>query len=344
MGLAPVEGTPVNQPMQFFRRWNPTRVRPGDFLTLLAYGLLTAALSAAPAPEVCVVMGAAGDSEFAPGFKAAASLWEQTASRGGARSTVIGTAAEDSSTDRDRLQAWIKEREQEPATPAWIVYLGHGTFDGREARLNLRGPDVTANELASWLQPVRRQWIVVHGGSAGAPFISALSAPGRIIITATRSGHELNYARFGERFAKAVADASADIDQDGQTSVLEAFVTAAQQTQAFYQETGRLATEHALIDDNGDKQGTPAEWFRGTRLQRRPSGKAEADGLQASLLTLVPSTEERSLTPQQREERVRLEKQLEALRARKTELPEADYYRQLELIFRELGEIYRADS
>ena len=128
---------------------------------------------------------------------------------------------------------------------------------------------MTARTLAGWLAPLQRPLIFVHGGSGGAPFIPAVSGPDRIVISATRSGHELNYARFGERFARAVANPDADIDQDGQTSVLEAFVTAAQQVQAFYTEAGRLATEHALIDDNGDKQGTPAEWFRGVRLQRR---------------------------------------------------------------------------
>jgi hypothetical protein len=141
-----------------------------------------------------------------------------------------------------------------------------------------------------------------------------------------------------------VANPDADIDQDGQTSVLEAFVTAAQRVQAFYKETGRLATEHALIDDNGDKQGTPAEWFRGVRLQRRPKGNAEPDGSRASLVALVPSASERALTPAQRTERDGLERELESLRARKSELKEDDYYRQLEAIARKLGALYRADS
>jgi hypothetical protein len=301
-------------------------------------------MTAAPVPEVCVIVGAPGESDYERGFAGAARSWEQAASRGDAHCTLIGVEAEENVSDRERLQQWVAERQDETTTPAWIVYLGHGTFDGREARLNLRGADVTAKELGKWLQPLRRPIVFIHGGSAGAPFIPALSASGRIVITATRSGHEVNYARFGERFANAVANPAADIDQDGQTSVLEAFVTAAQQTQAFYTETGRLATEHALIDDNGDKQGTPAEWFRGTRLQRRASGTAEPDGMQSSLLALVPSTEERALTPVQREERARLERELEALRARKSELPEDDYYRRLELIFRQLGAIYRADS
>ena len=253
--------------------------------------------------------------------------------------------------DRTRLQTWIAARVQTSDTPAlastplWIVYIGHGTHDTRETRLNLRGPDVTAKELAAWLAPLTRPLIFIHGGSAGAPFINALSGPDRIIVSATRSGSELNYARFGERFADAVANPAADIDQDGQTSLLEAFVTAAQQVQSFYAETGRLATEHALIDDNGDKQGTPAEWFRGTRVQRRPQDStAQPDGQHARLLALIPTEAERALTPAQREQRDALERELEVLRAKKPSLPEDDYYRQLESLFRRLGALYRRDS
>jgi hypothetical protein len=296
---------------------------------ILSALILGSALNAAPTAEICVVVGAHGEKEFADGFTAAARSWQQAAVRGGASCAVFGLDAENNGAERDRLQQWLTERAGESTTPAWIVYIGHGTFDSRESRLNLRGPDLTAKELAGWLQPVRRPIVFIHGGSAGAPFIAALSAPDRIIVSATRSGNELNYARFGERFAEAVANPNADIDQDGQTSVLEAFVTAAQRVQAFYKETGRLATEHALIDDNGDKQGTPAEWFRGIRLQRRPKGNAEPDGSRAGLIALVPSDAERALTPAQRAERDGLERELEALRARKAELKEDDYYRQL---------------
>jgi hypothetical protein len=300
--------------------------------------------SAAPTADICVVIGAAGEKDFGAGFTAAARAWEQAATRAGATCAIFGLHGEANGNERDNLQQWLAERGGESSTPAWIVYVGHGTFDGREARLNLRGSDLTAKELAKWLEPLRRPVVFIHGGSAGAPFIPALSAPDRIVISATRSGSELNYARFGERFAEAVANPAADIDQDGQTSVLEAFVTAAQRVQAFYAESGRLATEHALIDDNGDKQGTPAEWFRGNRLQRRPKGNAEPDGGHASLMALVASEAERALTPARREQRAALERELEALRARKSELKEADYYRQLEIIVRRLGAIYRADS
>ncbi|HYD85448.1 MAG TPA: hypothetical protein VEA63_15385 [Opitutus sp.] len=318
-------------------------------ILLFSFSAPPAAHAAEPVHEILLIVGAPGEGDYTEGFASAARAWEAAATRISAPITVIGldeTPSADAAveSDRDQLRAWCAAHETETRTPAWIVYLGHGTFDGREARLNLRGPDVTAKEIATWLAPLDRPLVFIHGGSAGAPFISALSGPDRIIISATRSGHELNYARFGERFAEAVANPSADIDQDGQTSLLEAFVTAAQQVQAFYAETGRLATEHALIDDNGDHQGTPADWFRGVRLQRRPEGNAIPDGDAAKLIALIPSDAERALTSTQREARHRLERELDGLRARKSELPADEYYRQLESLFRRLGSIYRTDS
>ncbi len=311
------------------------------------------ATHAAPTAEIALVIGAPGEPAYAENFSAAARAWQSAADRAGAAITTIGLSPESEAApdDRTQLQTWLAARTQtsdtpSPATaPLWIVYIGHGTHDARETRLNLRGPDVTARDLATWLAPLTRPLVFIHGGSAGAPFINALSGPDRIIISATRSGSELNYARFGERFAEAVANPAADIDQDGQTSLLEAFVTAAQQVQAFYAETGRLATEHALIDDNGDKQGTPAEWFRGTRVQRRPQNStAQPDGQHARLIALIPTESERALTPAQREQRDNLERELESLRAQKSSLPEDDYYRQLESLFRRLGALYRADT
>ena len=44
-------------------------------------------------------------------------------------------------------------------------------------------------------------------------------------MTATRSGNEQSFARFGGSLADAIADPASDLDQDGQTSLLEAFLS-----------------------------------------------------------------------------------------------------------------------
>jgi hypothetical protein len=301
----------------------------------------------APAPaahatsDVCVVVGAVGDPAYADGYAKAAQIWQDDCKQAGAACTVIGLdpPKDNGPTDRDALKNWITTLDPTSAAPVWLVYLGHGTFDGKDARLNLRGPDVTAAELADWLKTLQRRLIFIDGSSCSSPFIPALAGPNRIIITATQSEHEVDYARFGEYFAAAVADPAADIDQEGQTSVLAAFVTASQRVQDFYSENDRMATEHALLNDNGSKQGTPADWFHGTRLIKQPKAGA-ASGDLARLVALIPSAQERALTDDQLRQRDQLEQDLAKLRTQKAQMAEADYYAALEKIFRQLAAIY----
>jgi hypothetical protein len=315
-------------------------------LATLAFAIVAAPFVHSTEPldrqDVLVIVGAPGTEEFAKGFTDAANAWRDAAEKAGASFTVIGLdePAEGSPEDRELLKQAIEQIDDNGTRPEWIVYIGHGTFDRREARLNLRGSDVTESEFAEWLKPHQRPLVIVHGGSASGTFISGLSGPKRIIVTATQSGAEVNYARFGEYFAHAIGSNSADIDQDDQTSILEAFLSAAQQTRNFYDEAGRLMTEHALIDDNGDGRGTPADWFRGTRAVKKAEDDTAPDGVRANRIGLVESETERRLTAEQRALRDELEGELEELRARKSSMLESIYLNELEALFRKLSPIY----
>jgi hypothetical protein len=301
-----------------------------------------------PRADLLVLVGAAGETEYAPRFAAAARAWQEAAAKGGARCTVVGLEPPPSDgispDDRDAVRSWIEGHTTESTRPLWLAYLGHGSWDGREARLSLRGPDITATELAEWLAALKRPLIVVHGGSASGPFLPALSAPGRVIVTATSTGDEVNYARFGEFFARTIASGEADIDQDGQTSLLEAFLSTSKKVQDFYSEDARMATEHALFGDNGDRRGTPADWFRGTRVVRRSDDGTGVDGATARRVALVETEAERALTGPAQARRDLLERQLEELRAQKLALPEREYLFQLERILREIGVLYLGDQ
>ena len=101
-------------------------------------------------------------------------------------------------------------------------------------------------------------------------------AQNRVVVTATRSGDEQNFARFGQYLAEAIADPRADLDKDGQVSLLEAFLTASSRVDEYYRTRSQLATEHALLDDNGDRLGTPADWFRGVRATEARQGRRRA--------------------------------------------------------------------
>lgn len=293
--------------------------------------------------ELLLIIGAPGEDRFEEGFRSAANAWEKAAASTNAAITIVGLDESDQQ-DLSRIEEWVTSLKNETAIPAWIVYIGHGTHTQRNTLLNLRGPDLSADTLGDWLDPLERTLIFIHGGSASAPFINRLSKTNRILMTATRSGTELNYARFGERFAQVIASREGDANQDGQVSLLEAFVATAQSVEQFYEEEGRLASEHALIDDNGDAVGTPSDWFRGERLIKQPKDDSIPDGFRSRQIAFIASEQERLLTPDQRFARDRLEAELESLRSKKSAMDQNEYYQKLENVLLKLGEIYLDDK
>ncbi len=289
---------------------------------------------------VIVVVGAAGAPEYAPQFARWTGLWEQACSQGDAQFLAIGLDKGGTSSDRERIQGALAERSQRSAAPLWLVLIGHGTFDGKTARFNLRGPDLSAGDLAEWLRPITRPVAIINTTSASAPFLKELSAPGRIVISATKSGFEHNYARFGQYLAEAIAHPQADLDKDGQTSLLEAYLTASHAVGAFYTAAGRLAIEHALLDDNGDGLGTPAEWFRGIRPAQKARDDTTLDGYRAHQFHLVHSPTEKAMAPQLRAKRDQLELRIMELRDTKAQFSETEYFSKLESLLREIAQIY----
>jgi len=281
---------------------------------------------------VILVVGAPGEPEYEPVFAEWAERWEVGARLGGAN--VIRIAG------REALQSALAEQAGADQARLWIVYLGHGTFDGTRAKLNLAGPDVAANELASWLDPITRPTAVAICASSSSPFLNALSREGRVVVTATKSGHQYSFSRFGDYLSRAIGNAAADLDKDQQVSMLEAFLHASAGVAEFYAADGRMPSEHALIDDNGDGLGTPASWYRGVRSTREPEDGRVADGTHAHRLHLVASARERSMPDELRRRRDELEQRVELLRARKETLAEDEYYRLLEELMLELARVY----
>jgi hypothetical protein len=286
-----------------------------------------------------VVVGAAGEEEYGSNFVHSSELWVQAGKAGGANITVIGTDPTNATTDFEKLKQALAAEPKESVEELWLVLLGHGTFDGKTAKFNLRGPDFSADDLAAWLQPFKRPLAVIDCSSCSAPFLPKLSAPGRVIITATRSGFEGNYTRFGQYISEAMVDPASDLDKDGQTSLLEAFLMASRRVEDFYKGAGRLTTEHALLDDNGDGLGTPADWFRGVRAVKRARDGAATDGTRANQFCLVRSEAERKIPAALRARRDELELSVEKLRDRKAKMDEDEYYRQLETMMVELAKI-----
>ncbi len=288
---------------------------------------------------VIVIVGAEGTQEFGRFFGAWADRWRTAANQANARVIEIGREAGGFANDRERLKLTLESERKDGPDELWLVLIGHGTSDGRTARFNLRGPDVADTELAGMLAPIRRPLMVIDCSASSGPFINRLSSSGRVIITATRSGNEQNFARFGDYFSAALIDRTADYDRDSQVSLLEAFLAGSRRLAEFYRTDARLASEHPLLDDNGDGLGTPGDWFRGLRATKRARDGATLDGHRARQFVLVRSDREQRIPPEQRAERDRLELAVAELRDRKESVAENEYYEQLETTLLELARL-----
>lgn len=295
---------------------------------ILTFAALFTSLLQARNLDVIIVRGADGAEEYGKKFTAQVEAWSAACAKAGLAPEVF--KGEKTAAELEKRLSQIK-----PDHTLWLVLIGHGTFDGREAKFNSEGPDFDAKQLAGWLAPLKQEVVVINAASASGGFVRPLTGKGRVIITASKSPDEVFYARFGEHFAEAISGlAEADLDQDKQVSLLEAFRHASKTAATFYENEGRLATEHALIEDNGDGAGTRRESLES------PPAEAKLDGERAAQLVLVLSEEEKQLTDAQRAKRDALERDLKTLKEQRAKLSDDDYYSKLEKLLRELGDVY----
>ena len=308
-----------------------------------ASALAAPAGAAAQGAHVLVVSGLGGDPEFTSRFigwgaalvdaAAAAGVPEASArwlaERADAHPQVDGVARVDA------LQAEVAalSARSAPGDLVLLVLFGHGSARGGEPRINLPGPDLSAGALAAMLAPLGdRRVVVVNAASASGGFIEALSAPGRVVITATRSAAEAEATRFGGHFVAALGGADADLDKDGAVSMLEAFEYARLEVARSFEAAGALATEHALLDDDGDGRGSmqPGE---------SDGGLAARTVLAAAAAPVVAGDPE---LDRLRAEQARLETRLADLRARRDSMDRAAYDAELERLLLEIARTGRA--
>ena len=145
-----------------------------------------------------------------------------------------------------------------PRDKVLVILIGHGTDGPNGAQFNLPGPDLgpTDFDLAMIAFPTQ-QLALVHTGSASGGFVQPLAGPNRVIIAATRSARERNATEFGQFFAEAMAGGGSDLDHDNRVSLLEAFTYAKQEVERHYEEQNEMQSEHAVLEDDGDGEGSP---------------------------------------------------------------------------------------
>ena len=222
-------------------------------------------------------------------------------------------------------------KQATPEDAVYVVLIGHGSYDGKTAKFNLPGPDMSAADFNTQFKKLpTKQIVFVDTTSASGPFINDLSAPGRTIITATRNGAENFSTLFGGYFVDALTGDEADADKNRRVSMLEAFQFAKAAVQRAYEKEGLLSTEHALLDDNGDKSGSADPSTNG------PDGKVAsllAIGSAADAAALPTDPKLRALVLEQRE----LEHRVESLRLLKESMDPAKYQSELEKLVTDLA-------
>lgn len=215
-----------------------------------------------------------------------------------------------------------------------ILLFGHGSYASGEARFNLPGPDLTTTEWNLELDRLGEQRVIfANTASASGPFVEALSAPGRTVVTATKTGLERNATIFGEHFVEAFAGDGADLDKNGRVSVLEAFRYARLEVTRVYKQDGKLMTEHAILDDNGDGEGSDALTAEAPDGEAAGSLYLEAGPASTAIAPQTADPELRRLY----DERAAIQRRVDELRNRKSEMSADAYDRALEDILVELA-------
>ena len=94
-------------------------------------------------------------------------------------------------------------------------------------------------------------------------YIKPLAAKGRVVISATETDWETNETEFPHELARVWSSPPEakefDIDQDGTITLFDLYVTVARNLAQSYLERELLATEHPLLEDNGDGRGTEVQ-------------------------------------------------------------------------------------
>jgi hypothetical protein len=139
----------------------------------------------------------------------------------------------------------------QPGDVLFVMLMGHGSGEGAQSKVNLPGPDATAAEYASWLAGFGKQQVVfVNAATGSGDFVPVLTAPNRVVVTATKTSNERNESVFLRYFAGALGMDAADADKDGRLSVFEVFRFARTEVGKVYTSSNRMQTEHALVSDS----------------------------------------------------------------------------------------------
>jgi len=313
----------------------PTKCILASFFLALT---LSASAASAQSIHLAVIVGLAGEPEHAELFQRWASTLLDASAKLGVEDVIYLAEKPEvdpkrvtgKSTKDEIVKAFAKLAAAKEEDVVFVVLIGHGTFDGKVAKFNVPGPDLTPADFEPLLKAIKSRHVVfVNTASASGPFMEALAGPGRTVVTATRTGSERFATLFGGYFVDALAGTDADADKNRRISVLEAFNYAKREVATAYEREGIMLTEHPLLSDSGGA-GVADPTPDGQQ------GKVAAVlslGSTTSGDTLPTDPKLRALYQQRRE----LERRVEALKLLKGSMPADRYASELEKLVTDLA-------
>jgi hypothetical protein len=283
------------------------------WLAVLIVATVTLGLAeeASSASHTFIVSGLGGEPQYEERFRQQAEEIA-TIARGLAESPEHVVMLVGAEVNRDAIRTQMRGLAERaaPNDLVTIVLIGHGTYDGEEYRFNIPGQDITGSELQRLLSALRaREQLIVNATSASGATIDKWSQPGRVLITATKSGGERTATRFAQFWTEALKAGNADSNRDEIVTAGEAFEYASRQVAAAFKADVALATEHPRIEGTDAAAGFTVARF-------------------GSAASVSSDPEVNALLAQ----RAALERDLGAIKERKPSLSEEAYYNELESV------------
>jgi hypothetical protein len=290
--------------------------------------ILTAANAFAQQTHLLVITGVPGDEEHEQKFTRWATAFVDAAKKKEQLPAANITSLSGAKATKDGIDKAVTDiaARSKPNDNVIVLLIGHGSFNGQTAAFNIMGPDRTAADWAKLMGKFSAQHVAfINTSSSSGAFLQPMAAPGRVVITATKTGGEKMDTSFPEFFVEAFTDDAADRDRNGHVSIVEAFEYAKAKVTQAYQQKGNLLTEHATMDDGGEGR-LAATMFLGI-------GRGDV-----ALNVDTNDPEVRALV----EQRDAIERDIAALKLMKATMDEAKYDAQMEKLLTDLAVKTRA--
>ena len=298
-------------------------------LISLSIWLMLCAIPASAQTYAVVVSGLGGNADYSAEFSESSESFSSgllsldtdpsliiTLDESATRETILASM----DTQVKRIQSDLQSGFVAASEPVFaLIMTGHGNADNDSWRFNVSGPDLTSEDLIAALNtvPISRQLVVLAASASGA-VLDSMSQLGRVLVTATKSGGEINAIRFHQYLGEAMESDVADYDRNEILTIAEAYRFAEARTQEYFEQQNLLSSEHSRI--RGENADDIAVALLGSLRD------AKDDPIVASLL----------------DDRLNLEQTFKALRKRKSEMPVDEYYSELETLLLSIARLQQS--